>query len=259
MDTSLNGKSALVCGSSQGIGLASAQELASLGARVTLCARNAQDLNRAISELPGSGHDTLVADFDQPDQLKTNLREKISATGSYQILINNSGGPPGGPLFDANPDEFSKAMNRHLVCNHLLVQELVPGMKEADYGRIVNIISTSVREPIQGLGVSNTTRGAVASWAKTLSKELGPHGITINSVLPGFTDTARLSQLMEKRASSGNITPEEVRSGWLSTIPLGRLAEASEVGAAVAFLCSPAAAYISGVCLPVDGGRLNVI
>ena len=150
-------------------------------------------------------------------------------------------------------------MTRHLVCNHVLVQELVPGMKSSAYGRIVNIISTSVREPIQGLGVSNTTRGAVASWAKTLSKELGPHGITINSVLPGFTDTARLSQLMEKRASAGNISTEDVKSGWLATIPLGRLAEASEVGAAVAFLCSPAASYISGVCLPVDGGRLNVI
>ena len=150
-------------------------------------------------------------------------------------------------------------MTRHLVCNHVLVQELVPGMKSSAYGRIVNIISTSVREPIQGLGVSNTTRGAVASWAKTLSKELGPHGITINSVLPGFTDTARLSQLMEKRASAGNISTEDVKSGWLATIPLGRLAEASEVGAAVAFLCSPAASYISGICLPVDGGRLNVI
>ena len=259
MDTSLNGKSALVCGSSQGIGLASAQELASLGARVTLCARNKNDLDRVIAEFPGSGHDTLVADFDQPDQLKDTVREKISTSGPYQILVNNSGGPPGGPLFDADTDEFSKAMTRHLVCNHLLVQELVPGMKETNYGRIVNIISTSVREPIQGLGVSNTTRGAVAAWAKTLSKELGPHGITINSVLPGFTDTARLSQLMEKRANAGSISPEEVKTGWLATIPLGRLAKASEVGAAIAFLCSPAAAYISGVCLPVDGGRLNVI
>ena len=259
MDISLDGKSALVCGSSQGIGLASAIELASHGARVTLCARNASDLNHAVEKLPGSNHDILVADFDNPDQLRDLVRQKIDSSGSYQILVNNSGGPPGGLLFEANSDEFAAAMTRHLVCNHLLVQELVPGMKESSYGRIVNIISTSVREPIQGLGVSNTTRGAVASWSKTLSKELGPHGITINSVLPGFTDTARLSQLMEKRASSNNVTPEEVKSAWLSSIPLGRLAEASEIGSAVAFLCSPAAAYISGVCLPVDGGRLNVI
>ncbi len=259
MDISLDGKSALVCGSSQGIGLASAVELASHGARVTLCARNTDDLSQAVETLHGSGHDTLVADFDMPETLRDLIREKINSDGPYQILINNSGGPPGGPLFDADSSEFANAMTRHLVCNHLLVQELVPGMKESSYGRIVNIISTSVREPIQGLGVSNTTRGAVASWAKTLSKELGPHGITINSVLPGFTDTARLGQLMEKRASAGNVTPETVKSEWLSTIPLGRLAEASEIGSAVAFLCSPAAAYISGVCLPVDGGRLNVI
>ena len=259
METSLNDKSALVCGSSQGIGLASAFELASLGARVTLCARNESDLNRAVENLPGSGHDILVANFDEPETLKQLVREKISSGCEYQILVNNSGGPPGGPLFDADSDEFASAMTRHLVCNHILVQELVPGMKKSTYGRIVNIISTSVREPIQGLGVSNTTRGAVASWAKTLSKELGPHGITINSVLPGFTDTARLTQLMEKRASAGNISADEVKSAWLATIPLGRLGEASEIGAAVAFLCSPAAAYISGVCLPVDGGRLNVI
>ena len=259
METSLNRKSALVCGSSQGIGLASAVELASLGARVTLCARNEADLTKAVTDLPGTGHDILVADFDDPEQLKQRVKEKLSAGNTFEILINNSGGPPGGPLFEADSTEFSSAMTRHLVCNHVLVQELVPGMKSSAYGRIVNIISTSVREPIQGLGVSNTTRGAVASWAKTLSKELGPHGITINSVLPGFTDTARLSQLMEKRASAGNISTEDVKSGWLATIPLGRLAEASEVGAAVAFLCSPAASYISGICLPVDGGRLNVI
>ena len=259
METSLNGKSALVCGSSQGIGFASALELANLGARITLCARNESDLKDAITRLPGSDHDILVADFDEPENLKELVRNKLADGMTYQILINNSGGPPGGPLFDADSSEFSTAMTRHLVCNHLLVQELVPGMKASGYGRIVNIISTSVKEPIQGLGVSNTTRGAVASWAKTLSKELGPHGITMNSVLPGFTDTARLSQLMEKRAHAGNITPDEVKAGWLSTIPLGRLAQASEVGSAVAFLCSPAASYISGVCLPVDGGRLNVI
>lgn len=259
METSLNGKSALVCGSSQGIGFASAVELASLGARITLCARNESDLKAAVSRLPGSDHDILVADFDDPEKLKFLVQDKLSTGISYQILINNSGGPPGGPLFDADTNEFAAAMTRHLVCNHILVQELVPGMKASGYGRIVNIISTSVREPIQGLGVSNTTRGAVASWAKTLSKELGPHGITINSVLPGFTDTSRLSQLMEKRASAGNISADDVKAGWLASIPLGRLGEASEIGSAVAFLCSPAASYISGVCLPVDGGRLNVI
>ncbi|NCF99789.1 MAG: SDR family oxidoreductase [Planctomycetia bacterium] len=259
MQIQLNGKSALVCGSSQGIGLASAIELSELGAKITLCARNEADLNKALQQLSGDGHSTLVANFDDPDDLVQKVQSHIDSNGAFNILINNSGGPPGGPLFKADTEEFFVSMRRHLSCNHRLVQTLVPGMIELDYGRIVNIISTSVREPIQGLGVSNTTRGAVASWAKTLSKELGPNGITINSVLPGFTDTSRLSQLMEKKASNEGKTPNEVKDTWLGSIPLGRLASASEIGSAVAFLCSPAAAYITGVCLPVDGGRLNLI
>lgn len=259
MDLQLDDKKALVCGSSQGIGLASAQQLAKLGAQVTLCARNEADLDAALETLPGSGHSRIVADFDQPDQLESMVNSHISEHGSFQILINNSGGPAGGPLFAADSNQFLVAMQRHLVCNHRLVQALVPGMKESGYGRIVNIISTSVREPIAGLGVSNTTRGAVASWAKTLSKELGPAAITINSVLPGFTDTARLTQLMAKRAETQGTTPEQVKESWIQSIPLARLARAEEIGSAVAFLCSPAAAYITGVCLPVDGGRLNVI
>ncbi len=259
MDIQIDGKKALVCGSSQGIGLAAAQQLASLGAQVTLCARNETDLDTALKTLPGSEHSRIVADFNQPDALVTAVQSHIETHGNFQILINNSGGPPGGPLFSADAEEFQLAMQRHLVCNHRLVQTLVPGMKESDYGRIVNIISTSVKEPIPGLGVSNTTRGAVASWAKTLSKELGSAGITINSVLPGFTDTARLTQWMEKRAQSEGSTPEQVKTAWIQSIPMARLAEATEIGSAIAFLCSPAAAYITGVCLPVDGGRLNVI
>jgi len=259
MDTSLTGRSALVCGSSQGIGLACARQIASLDARVTLCARNEVDLGKALETLPGSGHTHLVADFDEPESVVAAVQSHIDRYGHFQILINNSGGPPGGPIFSAESDEFLVALKRHLICNHRLAQLLVPGMEASGYGRIVNIISTSVREPIPNLGVSNTTRGAVASWAKTLSKELGPAGVTVNSVLPGFTDTARLSELMEKRARAQGTTPDEIEKDWIESIPLARLATADEIGSAVAFLCSPAASYISGVCLPVDGGRLSVI
>lgn len=255
----LNDRPALVCGSSAGIGLECARSLADLGASVTLCARSEADLDTALASLSGSGHSRIVADFDEPDQLSEVVRSHVDQVGPFGILVNNSGGPPGGPILDADSDEFLTAIGRHVVCNHRLVQLLVPGMKELGYGRIVNIISTSVREPIQNLGVSNTTRGAVASWAKTLSKELGPHGITVNSVLPGFTDTARLGQLIQKRAAAQGTTPEQVASDWLDTIPLGRFASADEIGTVVAFLCSPAASYISGVCLPVDGGRLSGI
>ena len=219
--------------------------IADIGAQVTLCARNENDLDAALETLPGAGHCRIVADFDQPDQLAAAVQSHIDDNGSFSILVNNSGGPPGGPIFDADPDEFLTAIQRHVI--------------GSGYGRIVNIISTSVREPIPNLGVSNTTRGAVASWAKTLSKELGPDGITVNSVLPGFTDTARLSQLMEKRAAAQGTTAQQVASDWIDSIPLGRFATAEEIGTVVAFLCSPAASYISGVCLPVDGGRLNVI
>lgn len=259
MDTSLSDRRALVCGSSQGIGLACAQQLASLQAQVTLCARNQEDLERALETLPGSGHSLLVADFDEPQSVVTAVESHLEQQGPFQILVNNSGGPPGGPIFEANADEFLVALRRHLVCNHRLAQLLVPGMESSGFGRIVNIISTSVREPIANLGVSNATRGAVASWSKTLSKELGSAGVTVNSVLPGFTDTARLTQLMEKRAQAQGTTPDQIEKGWIDSIPLGRLARAEEIGSAVAFLCSPAASYISGVCLPVDGGRLNVI
>ncbi len=259
MQIQLDGKTALVCGSSAGIGLECARAIADIGAKVTLCARNEAALDAALETLPGAGHCRIVADFDQPDQLAAAVQSHIDDNGSFAILVNNSGGPPGGPIFDADSDEFLTAIKRHVVGNHRLAQIVVPGMKEIGYGRIVNIISTSVREPISNLGVSNTTRGAVAAWAKTLSKELGPDGITVNSVLPGFTDTARLTQLMEKRAAAEGTTADQIASDWIDSIPLGRFASAEEIGTVVAFLCSPAASYISGVCLPVDGGRLNVI
>jgi 3-oxoacyl-[acyl-carrier protein] reductase len=259
MQIQLDGKTALVCGSSAGIGLECARAIADIGAKVTLCARNEAALDAALETLPGAGHCRIVADFDQPDQLASAVQSHIDDNGSFAILVNNSGGPPGGPILDADSDEFLTAIKRHVVGNHRLAQIVVPGMKEIGYGRIVNIISTSVREPISNLGVSNTTRGAVAAWAKTLSKELGPDGITVNSVLPGFTDTARLAQLMEKRAAAEGTTADQIASDWIDSIPLGRFASAEEIGTVVAFLCSPAASYISGVCLPVDGGRLNVI
>ena len=257
MDISLAGKNALVCGSTQGIGKASAIELALLGASVTLVARNEAKLKLALQELSSSAgqkHNYLVADFNFTDQLKEVVAKSLKKK-AYHILINNTGGPPAGLAIDAQPDDFIKAFSNHLLCNQILVQAVVPGMKKSNYGRIINIISTSVKIPIRGLGVSNTIRGAVANWSKTLSMELAPFGITVNNVLPGSTKTSRIDAIIKNTSEKTGKTQEKVREDMIAEIPAGRMAEASEVAAAVAFLASPAAGYINGTNIPVDGGR----
>ena len=253
----LDGKNAIVCGSSQGIGKATAVKLAALGARVTLLARDEERLRAARDELPGdANHDYLVADFDDDTAVESAVSKYLKRGETCHILVNNSGGPPGGPILDAAPSEFVEAFKRLLVCNHILSQAVIPGMRDAAYGRIINIVSTSVRQPITGLGVSNTIRGAVASWAKTLATEVAKFGITVNNVLPGYTSTARLQSLIDSKAKANKISTKLVASDMRGDIPAGRFAEPDEIAEAVAFLASPEAAYITGVSLPVDGGRI---
>lgn len=257
MNLNLEGKNALVCGSTQGIGKASALELAGMGATITLVARNEQALQATIKELPvyaNQKHNYLVADFSLPDQLKAVVYKFITGK-QIHILINNTGGPPAGLAIDALPEHFLEAFNNHLICNHILAQAVVTGMKQVGYGRIVNIISTSVKIPLRGLGVSNTIRGAVANWSKTLSVELAPFGITVNNVLPGTTMTGRLDSLIKSKAEKLGKTYEQVKQEMINEVPAGRISEPYEVAAAVAFLASPAAGYINGINLPVDGGR----
>jgi len=259
VDLNLKGKFAIVCGSSQGLGFATAQELALMGAQVTLFARNEEKLVEAIKKLDSSSHQKhnyLVADFNVPSEVKNAIDNFLKKNPVVNILVNNTGGPKGGLAIDASTDEFVNAFNSHLVCNQILVKAVVPGMKESGYGRIINIISTSVKQPIPGLGVSNTIRGAVASWSKTLSRELGEFGITVNNVLPGYTKTSRLDYLINNKVSDTGKTAEEVENELVQDIPLKRIGRPEEFGAVVAFLCSPAAAYINGINLPVDGGRL---
>ncbi|MDF3077100.1 MAG: family oxidoreductase [Sphingobacteriaceae bacterium] len=257
MITDLTGKRALVCGSTQGIGKASAIELALLGASITLVARNEEKLQDLIKHLPADdteSHHYLVADFSNPPNLKAVVDDYLK-NHNIDILINNTGGPPGGQAIDANLDEFTKAFSQHLICNQILTQAVSPWMKENKWGRIINIISTSVKTPIKGLGVSNTIRGAVASWSKTLSLELAPFGITVNNILPGFTMTARLEFLIKGRMEKEGKSFDEVLRLMESDIPAGRVGEAHEVAAAVAFLATPAASYINGVNIQVDGGK----
>lgn len=257
MNLDLTGKRALVCGSTQGIGKASAMELALLGANITLLARNETKLKKVLKALPilnSQTHDYLLVDFNNQNQLKS-IIESYSSLFHIDILINNTGGPDAGQAIDAEPDEFIKAFKMHLICNQILAQALSPGMKKNNFGRIINIISTSVKTPIKGLGVSNTIRGAVASWAKTLALELGPFGITVNNILPGFTMTGRLESIINSTAENTGKNKEMVMEEMISTVPAGRIADPEEVAAAIAFLASPAASYINGINLPVDGGK----
>lgn len=254
MNLDLKGKRALVCGSTAGIGKAIAMELANMGANITLLARNEEKLKNTVKELSNQGqeHDYLVADFSDLTSLKAALNK---LTNHVHILINNTGGPPGGPITEAALEEFSDAFSMHLLCNHLLVQSVKNGMIADGYGRVINIISTSVKQPLKGLGVSNTVRGAVANWSKTMANELGEHGITVNNVLPGATATERLSSIIANKSAKTGKDEAEVKKSMESAVPLGRVAEPEEVAAAACFLASPAASYINGINVPVDGGR----
>lgn len=255
MNLSLRNKKAVVCGSTQGIGKAIAEELSRQGVNLTLIARDKEALENVVKKLDtslGQSHDYLCVDFSDD-----NFENKISDLSSLNIdiLINNTGGPASGPITDANPDDFLLAFKMHLLNNQLLIKKVIDNMKKNSFGRIINIISTSVKAPIPGLGVSNTIRAAVANWAKTLSLELGPYGITVNNVLPGFTRTNRLKSLIKKKSTILGKSVSEVESEMKNTVPLKRFGDASEVANAVVFLSSPAASYINGINLPVDGGR----
>lgn len=262
MNTDLTNKRAVVCGSTQGIGLAIARELAGSGASITLVARNESSLKSVVTALPQNGfqkHDFIVADFSEPETLRTQLSSWLRSGMVAHILVNNTGGPAGGPIADAKTDDFQNTFTQHLVCNHILVQAFIPGMKEAGYGRIINIISTSVKQPLKGLGVSNTIRAAVANWAKTLASELAPFKITVNNVLPGATLTNRLSSLIAAKSVKTGKSANDLEQEMIHEIPMGRFGDPSEIAAAVGFLVSPSASYITGINVPVDGGRTSCL
>jgi 3-oxoacyl-[acyl-carrier protein] reductase len=251
-------KTAVVCGSTQGIGKAIAFQLAAQGIRVVLVGRNQERMDAVYQELT-SNHGIqplpILADFSDPSGVKKAINDWVLQGNFAQILINNSGGPKSGPIVEAEPSEFLSAFNQHLICNHIMTQALIPGMKAAGFGRIVNIISTSVKQPLANLGVSNTIRGAVANWSKTMANELGQFGITVNNVLPGATHTGRLEEIAKVRAAKTGEALEDILTDMGKESPMKRIAQPQEVAAAVAFLASDAASYINGINLPVDGGR----
>lgn len=251
---SLQGRTALVCGASGGIGEATARLLAARGARVLAVARNQEKLQALIKALPGEGHRFFSVDLSDTDKLQNEIVPLVR-NESVQILVNNSGGPKGGLLYKADIKEFTEPLKAHLLASHLLVQAVLPAMQKASYGRIVNVISTSVKTPLPNLGVSNTVRAAMANWSKTLAMELAPFGITVNNVLPGYIETGRLQSLMQTSASATGQDVSIVKESWQQSVPMARIGKPSEMAEAIAFLASPAASYITGVNLPVDGGR----
>lgn len=261
MDLSLHGKNAVVCGSSQGLGLAVATELALLGANCILIARNKEKLEKAVKGLhttKDQQHSFRTADFFNTEEVRTTINQIVKEK-TIHVLINNSGGPPGGIISEAKEEEFIKAFNQHLINNHILAAAVIPGMKEEGYGRIINVISTSVKIPLPYLGVSGTIRAAVATWGKLLSHDLGQFNITVNNVLPGYNETERLESLIASNAQKKNISKEEAAREMYSDIPMKRFGKPEEFGAMVAFLASPAASYINGASIPVDGGRSGAI
>ena len=257
MAMQLEGRHALVCGASEGIGCAAAFALAELGANITGLARRQDRLDQVLAALPrraGQIHASVSADIGDGETLRSKIAALVESRPVY-ILVNNTAGPSGGAANVATPEQYALVFRQHLIANQILVQTVLPGMRAEGWGRIVNVISTSVKEPIANLGVSNTIRGAVASWAKTLASELGPFGITVNNVLPGYTRTQRLDQILAERAAATGKSQAEIAQGMLATVPAGRFAEPQEIAAAIAFLCSPQAGYVNGINLPVDGGR----
>jgi 3-oxoacyl-[acyl-carrier protein] reductase len=255
----LRDKVALVGGASRGIGRACAEVLAQAGARLILLSRNPTDLQALKASLPhAEQHHILAVDLSDAAQSSQALQALLQTEKlDVHIWVNNSGGPAPGPAHTASADAYRQAFEQHVVASQMILQVLLPSMRKHQYGRIINIISTSVREPIPNLGVSNTIRAAVANWAKTLSRELAPWGITVNNILPGFTQTERLAQIIQKRAEQAGCTFDEMARQLSAQVPAGRFARPEEIAYAVAFLASPLASYINGVHLAIDGGRLH--
>ena len=252
-------KNIFVGGSSNGIGWESAKLFADYGGNVTLVSRNTQTLKQRVSELSNNGdqsHNYIALDFSNPDELELELKEFVTKNSLfYDVVINNTGGPPSGDLEKATTEELTSAFNLHLISFHKILGVLLNGIKNKESGRIINIISTSVKQPLNGLGVSNTIRGAVANWAKTLANELGPYNITVNNILPGATNTGRLKEIINNKAQKLNLKENAIEKQMASQVPLNRIAEPIEVANAVVFLASDKASYINGINLPVDGGR----
>lgn len=256
MNLGIDGRVALVAASSRGLGRAAARELAEGGASLVLCARGADTLEAAAAELRETGAhvEAVVADVAREDGVRSVVDAAHHRFGRVDVLVTNAGGPPAGPFEDHDLQAWRDAVRLNLESAVGLVQGVLPGMKERGWGRIINITSVAVKQPVDGLMLSNSVRAAVTGFARTLANEVASHGVTVNNVLPGFTRTERLEELVAKAAKREGIDRAQALARWEEAIPAGRLGEPQELGALVAFLASERAAYITGTSIPVDGG-----
>lgn len=260
MDLGLRGKVALVAAASKGLGRATAAELAAEGASVIICARGEDALNAARDEIAAATGSQVVAvpgDVSRPEDVQRIVKTAVERCGPIDILVTNAGGPPSGPFESLTPEMWQEAVDVTLMSVVNLANAVLPGMKERRWGRIINITSISVKQPVDGLMLSNSVRAAVTGFARTLANEVAPHGITVNNILPGYTRTDRVEKLSAAAAEREGITPEAARGKWEREIPMRRLAEPSEFSALAAFLASDRASYITGTSIQVDGGWIK--
>ena len=257
MKIDLTGKKALIGGSSKGIGLGIANELANSGASVCLMARNESRLKEIVGQLPNSSnHSYLVVDFSKFEEYKLKIEQYIQ-NNHVDILVNNTQGPPAGNSLSKNIDSYQEAFDLLFKSVVHTTSLVIPKMQKNKWGRIINVTSVSVKEPLNYLVLSNSIRSAVVAWAKSLSVDLGPDGITVNSILTGYFDTERIKELNKEKSKSLKITETEVLDKMKSLVPASRLGRPEEYGYLVSFLSSDNAAYINGASIPIDGGLLK--
>jgi 3-oxoacyl-[acyl-carrier protein] reductase len=257
MELELGGKVALVSGSSSGLGRAVAEELAKEGASLVICARGEERLIQARDQMAreyGVAVDAVAADLTEPDDVDRVVGAALDRFGRVDVLFTNTGGPPAGPFESHDPEVWDRAVRQNLFSVVNLIRGVLPGMKERGWGRIVNCTSVAVKQPVDGLMLSNSVRAAVTGFARTLANEVAAHGVTVNNVLPGFTRTDRLGELAQRIAQDGGGSVDEAYGLWEEAVPMGRLGEPPELAALVAFLASERASYITGQSICVDGG-----
>lgn len=262
MDLGLKGRVALVAASSRGLGRAVAEELAAEGCDLVMCARGADALEAAAKEIRASARGrvhAVAADLTDPREVERVVDEGRQAVGEIDVLVTNTGGPPAGPFESHSPDAWDLAVRQNLGSVLNLVRAVLPGMRERKWGRIVNVTSIAVKQPVDGLILSNSVRAAVTGFARTLANEVAEAGITVNNVMPGYTRTERVEQLARRNAELKGITAEEAAQGWVREIPMRRLGEPREFAAMVAFLCSERASYVTGQSVAVDGGWIRSV
>jgi 3-oxoacyl-[acyl-carrier protein] reductase len=259
MDLGLKDRIALIAASSKGLGRASAEAIAAEGGKVTICARHAETLAQTHAEMQAAGYDVLAvpADMTNPADIARVVQQTVDHFGGLHIVVTNAGGPPPGYFPDFDDTQWEAAVNLSLMSAVRLIRAALPYMQQAQWGRIINITSISVKEPIDNLVLSNSIRAAVHGLAKTLANQVGKDNITVNNVMPGYTLTDRVTQLAAARAKQGGQSIAEVVAAMGTPMPLGRVARPDEFGAVVAFLASEKAAYITGTSIPVDGGYIK--